>query len=393
MDRSTWRCLIGGICSLMVAMGIGRFAYTPILPLMQADLRFSDAAAGWLASSNYAGYLAGALLTSALPLQKRRIGWLRSSLAVSIVTTGIMGLTHSYICMLLVRFVSGAASAFIFVLSSGMVLDKLAAAGKTHYAGFFYSGVGLGILLSTLLIPGLNRLFMWEGAWIGLSIFSGMLAVWAWVWIHDSPEQSGHPGQKDSHAALSQGTARKEFPYLVLAYGLEGLGYIVTGTFIVSIADRTSSFAIDPSIVWMAVGAGAIPSCIIWSVIAKRWGYVKALVLSMILQSASIALPVLWASPSGFITSALLFGATFMGITTLATTLARQMNLSSSSRMIGYLTASYAAGQMAGPAIAGWLSSQTQSFQAALVGAAGAVFLGGLLLAGGMRRLAFSGGD
>jgi predicted MFS family arabinose efflux permease len=385
MNRSTWLCLIGGICSLMVAMGIGRFAYTPILPLMQADLRFSDAAAGWLASSNYAGYFAGALLTSVLPLKKHRILGLRSSLAVSIVTTGIMGLSHSYILMLLVRFLSGAASAFIFVLSSGMVLDKLAAAGKTHYAGFFYSGVGLGILLSTLLIPGLNQFFMWEGAWVGLSIFSGMLAVWAWAWIHDSPERPGPPRQKDRQAAISQRPPRKGFPYLVLAYGLEGLGYIVTGTFIVSIAERTPGFGIDASLVWMVVGAGAIPSCIIWSAIANQWGYVKALVLSMILQSVGIALPVFWASPSGFITSALLFGATFMGITTLATTLARQMNLSNSSRMIGYLTASYAAGQMAGPAIAGWLSSHTQSFQFALLGAAVAVLVGGMLLASGMR--------
>ena len=74
-----------------------------------------------------------------------------------------------------------------------------------------------------------------------------------------------------------------------------------------------------------------------------------------------------------------------MGITTLTTTLARQMNPSNSSRIIGYLTAIYAAGQMIGPTIAGILASYTQSFNSALIGAACAVFIGSVLLVSGIR--------
>ncbi|MEC1695099.1 YbfB/YjiJ family MFS transporter, partial [Schinkia azotoformans] len=177
----------------------------------------------------------------------------------------------------------------------------------------------------------------------------------------------------------------KWLPWLIIAYGLEGLGYIVTGTFIVSIADKTSIFSIDPAIVWMVVGLGAIPSCIIWSTLAKKWGFVKSLIFSMILQSIGIALPVFWLSQSSLIISALLFGATFMGITTLATTLARQMSPSNSSRIIGYLTAIYAVGQMIGPTIAGILLSYTQSFNTALIGAASVVFIGAMLLVSGIR--------
>ena len=374
-------CLLGGIFSLMMAMGIGRFAYTPILPLMQADLRFSDALAGYLASGNYAGYFAGATLTGILPINKHRIFYLRAGLAASTITTCLMGLTHSYVLMLMIRFVSGVASAFTFVAASGIVLDRLAAAGKTHYAGFFYSGVGLGILSSTLLVPVIHEWFMWEGVWIGLSIFGGILALFAWRWINDSPDR---PRKTAERTALSQGPLRW-LPWFILAYGLEGLGYIVTGTFIVSIAERTASFTPDPSLVWVVAGAGAVPSCMLWSALADRRGYVKSLMTAMILQSVGIALPVFFPGPFGLIVSALLFGATFMGITTLATTLARQMSPVNSSRMIGCLTAVYAAGQMAGPAIAGWLSSHTQSFHSALLGAAGAVFIGGALFAGGLR--------
>jgi MFS family permease len=189
----------------------------------------------------------------------------------------------------------------------------------------------------------------------------------------------------DEHVVITHAPPLKWLPWLIIAYGLEGLGYIVTGTFIVSIAEKTSIFSIDSAFVWMVVGLGAIPSCIVWSTLAKKWGFVKSLIFSMILQSLGIALPVFWLTQSSLIISALLFGATFMGITTLATTLARQIIPKNSSRIIGYLTAIYAAGQMIGPTIAGILLSYTQSFNSALIGAASVVFIGSVLLVSGIR--------
>ncbi|MCM3653653.1 YbfB/YjiJ family MFS transporter [Metabacillus litoralis] len=382
MNKRSFLFLIGGIFSLMIAMGIGRFAYTPILPLMQNALSFNDVVAGYLASSNYAGYFIGAILAGVLPLKKHKTFYLRGSLVISIFTTCMMGLSHSYIFMLIVRFISGVASAFIFVLASSIVLDKLAVTGKTNWSGLFYSGVGFGIFFSTLFIPSFNNLFMWEGVWVGLAIVSVILTIFVWLWLKDSPNTMI---KKDEQIVITQAPPLKWLPWLIIAYGLEGLGYIVTGTFIVSIAEKTSIFSIDPTFVWMVVGLGAIPSCIIWSTLAKKWGFVKSLVFSMILQSIGIALPVFWLTQSGLIISALLFGATFMGITTLTTTLARQMSPSNSSRIIGYLTAIYAAGQMIGPTIAGMLSSYTQSFNSALIGAASVVFIGAVLLVSGIR--------
>ncbi|WP_407270360.1 YbfB/YjiJ family MFS transporter [Radiobacillus sp. PE A8.2] len=382
MNKRPFLFLIGGIFSLMIAMGIGRFAYTPILPLMQDALSFTNAEAGYLASSNYAGYFVGAILAGVLPLKKHKILYLRLSLIVSILTTWMMGLTHFYLLMLIVRFVSGVVSAFIFVLASSIVLDRLAVAGKTSWSGLFYSGVGFGIFFSTLLIPGLNNLFEWEGVWGGLAIVSIILTIFVWFCLKDSPNSNV---KKDEQQINTQVPPLKWLPWLITAYGLEGLGYIVTGTFIVSIAEKSPTFSIDPSFVWMVVGLGAIPSCIIWSTLAKKSGFVRTLLFSMILQSIGIALPVFWLTQASFIISALLFGATFMGITTLATTLARQMSPSNSSRIIGYLTATYAAGQMIGPTIAGILSSYTQSFNSALISAASVVFIGGLLLVSGIR--------
>ncbi len=382
MTKQSVFFLVGGISALIIAMGIGRFAYTPILPLMQNDELFSNAVAGYLASSNYAGYLVGALLTGIMPWRQRRTNFFRLSLIISILTTACMGFSNSFALWFIMRFLSGVASSFVFVLSSSIVLDKLAAGGKSKWSGYFYGGVGLGIFLTGLMVPILNRFFAWEGAWIGLAVISVIPAVFAWIWLIDEPSnvrQTKNP-EKLSHLPPSSWLA-----WLIVAYGCEGLGYIVTGTFIVSIAEKIPGFNGDASLVWMVVGVAAVPSCMIWSILAAKWGFVNSLVIAMILQSVGIVAPVFWSSLSGVIISALLFGVTFMGITTLATTLAREMSVSGSTRIIGYLTAIYAFGQMLGPTAAGVLSSTTQNFNGALAGASGVVFLGSCMLMTGLR--------
>jgi predicted MFS family arabinose efflux permease len=382
MKKQTYLFLIGGIFSLIIAMGIGRFAYTPILPLMQKDLSLSNTTAGYIASSNYAGYLLGAILAGAIPFKKYRNNLLRVSLIISILTTALMGLTYSHLLWNVLRFLSGFASAFVLVLASGIVLDKLAAIRKTSWSGLFYGGVGLGIFLSSLMIPSLNHLFRWEGTWIGLAVVSGILAIFVWIWLDETPNVVKKKNKQDMIVKVPP---TKWLIWLIIAYGLEGLGYIVTGTFIVSIAEKTSYFHHGATLVWMMVGLAAIPSCLIWSLLAKKWGYIKSLVLAMALQSLGIAMPVFWMSKTSFVISALLFGATFMGITTLATTVGREMNPSDSSRTIGILSAIYALGQLIGPTLAGVLSSFTHDFNAAFIGAACVVFFGAILLLSGIH--------
>lgn len=382
MKKQTYLFLIGGIFSLIIAMGIGRFAYTPILPLMQKDLSLSNTTAGYIASSNYAGYLLGAILAGAIPFKKYRTNLLRVSLIISILTTALMGLTYSNLLWNVLRFLSGFASAFVLVLASGIVLDKLAVIRKTSWSGLFYGGVGLGIFLSSLLIPSLNHLFRWEGTWIGLAVVSGILAIFVWIWLDETPNVVKKKNKQDMIVKVPPA---KWLIWLIIAYGLEGLGYIVTGTFIVSIAEKTSYFHNGATLVWMMVGLAAIPSCLIWSLLAKKWGYIKSLVLAMVLQSLGIAMPAFWMSKTSFVISALLFGATFMGITTLATTVGREMNPSDSSRTIGILSAIYALGQLIGPTLAGVLSSFTHDFNAAFIGAACVVFFGAILLLSGIH--------
>lgn len=140
MHKHTVQYLVGGIFSLIIAMSIGRFSYTVILPYMQDTFAFSRATAGFLATSNYLGYLVGALVAGRLQIGDKRIPFLQIALVISILTTAMMGLTDTIIAWYVLRFISGVMSAFIFVVAASLVLDQLAGNGKSHLSGLFYSG-------------------------------------------------------------------------------------------------------------------------------------------------------------------------------------------------------------------------------------------------------------
>lgn len=382
MHKQTVRYLIGGIFALVIAMGIGRFSYTVILPYMQETFEFSRATAGYLATSNYLGYLVGAWVAGRLPIGNKRILFLQITLVISILTTAFVGFTNVIIIWYLLRFISGVVSAFIFVVITSLILDQLASSSHMHLSGLFYSGVGIGIALSAVIVSPIQAVFHWNGTWIVLALFSIVLFVLIVLFIKPITPSK----QLVESQIISQKTPPQSWmKWLIIAYSLEGLGYIVTGTFIVSIAQESTSFHGDAAFVWFVVGVAAIPSCIVWSKLAQRYGYVKILLISMLLQAIGIVLPALATNSMTLYASAFIFGATFMGITTVCTTLARKLAPVNSHQMIGYLTAGYALGQMIGPSIAGTLASYTNSYQYALVGASLVVMLGGLCLIGGVK--------
>lgn len=382
MHKQTVRYLIGGIFALVIAMGIGRFSYTVILPYMQEAFEFSRATAGYLATSNYLGYLVGAWVAGRLPIGNKRILFLQITLVISILTTAFMGFTNVIIIWYLLRFISGVVSAFIFVVITSLILDQLASSSHMHLSGLFYSGVGIGIALSAVIVSPIQAVFHWNGTWIVLALFSIVLFVLIVLFIKPITPSK----QLVESQIISQKTPPQSWmKWLIIAYSIEGLGYIVTGTFIVSIAQESTSFHGDAAFVWFVVGVAAIPSCIVWSKLAQRYGYVKILFISMLLQAIGIVLPALATNSMTLYASAFIFGATFMGITTVCTTLARKLAPVNSHQMIGYLTAGYALGQMIGPSIAGTLASYTNSYQYALVGASLVVMLGGLCLIGGVK--------
>ena len=215
----------------------------------------------------------------------------------------------------------------------------------------------------------------WRAGWIGLAVVAALCALPVWLWLGDDSEPSAKPSFRRS--AAEPGSS---FPLaaLLLAYFLEGFGYIVSGTFLVAILQADDGGLAGP-LAWTVVGIAAAPSCIVWMAIARKRGFGPALVAAHLLQAFGIVLPAISVEPAASISGAILFGGTFMGITTLVIALAQTLGGTGSARAIGLLTASFGLGQILGPVAAGWLARDA-GFDAALVMAAVAVLAGGAVV-------------
>ena len=388
-ERSLLKTLASGILALVVAMGIGRFAYTPILPAMQATFGLSNGMSGALASSNYLGYLVGAILAAAVPSARRQTLLLRASLIVVVLTTCLVAFTTEFWVWMAVRFVAGVASAGVFVFASGAILSVLASMDKQKLSGWLYSGVGSGIAISGVLVLALNKLLPmgyvagWRADWIGMAILATVLLIPCWAWIPRSENEAARP--KARPESITSGARRGVFlTYLLLlglAYFLEGTGYIVSGTFLVKIIEELPGLGGFGTSAWILVGLAAIPSTVLWAWAASRAGFVGTLIVAYIVQAIGVVLPVLSGTEWAAALSAILFGGTFMGIVALTITYAREVVPSQqAARAIAVLTAAFGVGQVVGPLIATGLASGPNDFGPSLVAASSALFVSGLLM-------------
>jgi predicted MFS family arabinose efflux permease len=377
--------VVGGVAALIIVMGIGRFAYTPILPHFQDAVHLTDVMAGYLASVNYLGYLLGALLSGISQWKKGKIFYLRFYLVINILTTITMGLTDYYLLWFFFRFISGLTSGLVFVLASSIILDVLALTNQSLWSGMFYSGVGIGILITGLIVPVLDHYFSWRGAWIGLGILSIFIGVLTFLWLK---ENSSIKIKYPSSILSRPQTSRKQriLPWLIASYGCEGMGYSVSGTFLVTLVQRIPSLSHIPALSWVFVGVAAIPSCMIWALVAKKYSNLVALQIAFFTQIVGVILPMIFFNSYGALIGSLLFGATFMGITTLAVSEGRTIAPNQSSKVIGYLTFVYGIGQMIGPSVAGILIAKSGNYNSSLIFAASVLVCGMLLLGVGQMK-------
>lgn len=350
--------------ALAAAMGVGRFVYTPILPLMTAQTGLTAHAAGQLATANYLGYLGGAVATTLSPRLARSGLACRVSLVVIIASMAAMPLTLNLFGWLALRTGAGFASAVVYVIAVNTLLERL-----PEKVGWGFGGVGAGIALSAVLVLALPAATDWRAAWFTAAALAALLTIAGWSVHPQRVSTTAETTRAQTHRA---GSAR--FVLLFTGYTLEGVGYIIAGTFLVAAVAQHSPGALGNS-VWLAVGLAVIPSAALWARLGKRYGRPVMLTAALGLQAAGIALSGQGGGPAS-VTGALLFGGTFIGVSTLAVAEGRLLGIRGA---VALLTVGYSVGQILGPLlVAPLLDAHAQDYRWALAVSAAIVSLAGL---------------
>jgi MFS family permease len=373
-----WQVLTGGICGLVLTIGLARFAYTPLLPSLQIQTGLTDAAAGGLAAINYAGYMSGALAATWIDDVRWR-HWLYSAgLWMALVTVAAMALTTWLPAWALIRYIGGLCGATGMLLGSGLVLGWLMRQGRRPELGLYFIGLGLGIVVSALGAWGLSQVWpSWSDQWLAFAALGLVFFVPAWKWRPPVPPQVAV-----SHDTVAGGLGSRRWTWTLLtSYFAAGWGFVISATFTVAIVEREPALVGQGPLAWAMVGMAAMPAVFIWDLVARRVGDKRALLLAFGLQTASVMLPAmsgeLWAALAG----AVGYGATFIGIVSMTLALVGRRAPSNPGKAMAKLTLSYGAAQMLAPVVAGYMAQTTGTFKGALWLTAGVMAAGMALLA------------
>ena len=384
---------LAGMLALAVAMGVGRFAFTPLLPMMLADGVLTLAEGSWLATANYVGYLAGALACMALPWVAPTVyaRWhparlARAGLVATVLLTLAMALPLPAGWPLL-RFAAGAASAVVLLNVSAWCMVRLAVLGRPAMGGLVFCGPGVGIVLTGLpasaMVAG-----QWRAAsgWVVFGLLSVLLCALVWPVVRGRAAKAtaGAPVR----AAPAQGGTPAARALHALAYGLAGLGYIVTATFLPVIARAALPAGSPwPDLFWPMFGAGVVAGAALSTRAPMAWDRRWLLAACYVLQALGIALGLVWPTAAGFALGSALLGLPFTAITFFGLQEARRLWPASADSFASLVTALYALGQIMGPPMVAWLLAQgggeAQGFARALA-------LAALVLAAGAAMYAAS---
>jgi len=343
--RSALTVALGGLTALAVAMGIGRFAFTPILPMMQEDAGVSIAMGGWLASANYVGYLAGAL--SVIWWRIGATTGIRVGLATIGLATLAMGLEHHVGVWLVLRALAGVASAWVLIYVSAWCLDSLASLGRPALGSTVYAGVGAGIALAGAVCLGLMHADAGSArAWIVLGALAIVLSLGIWTVFRPRVGSPAADGERSGSRGM---VWDRESLRLVLCYGAFGFGYIIPATFLPVMAKQVVR---DPAVFgwsWPIFGAAAMGSTLATAMLRGFITNRRLWIASHLVMAFGVALPIIGPGIVPIMLAALFVGGTFMVITMVGMQEARSVAGARATGLMAAMTAAFALGQIAGP--------------------------------------------
>lgn len=370
------RVYFAGICSLIVSVGVARFSYSLLLPIMQNGTGLTESGGGWLATANYMGYMLGVLLAASLHNLNYKYNLHHLYLILSVITSAAMVLTTDIVVWGVLRFIAGVCASGGMIIASGLILKWLVK--NKHHAelGIHFSGVGISIIVTSLLVELMLMLAAdWQQQWLALALMAIIITIPAWLWM-PHPSTGNHSGivEKDNPPS-------KAFKsIMMLAYFCAGYGYVVSSTFIVDIVEGFESLKGQGGLAFILIGLAATPAALIWDRVARKIGYLKALLAAYLIQAVGIVLPALNDSLSFVILSAVLFGGTFIACVCLVLTMAGKFYPSNPSKFMGTMTLSFGVAQIIAPVCTGYMAEAFGNYNIGLYLSTGVMFFGAMLV-------------
>ncbi len=366
--------LLAGILSIVISLGIARFAFTSLLPSMLDDF-LGLTSAGILASLNFAGYLLGAIFTIFLKEINSKVKYFRLGLVLSVLTTFILATTTNEYVWLVARVIAGFGSALLFLIASSLVMLKLNLKEKTKAMGIHFSGIGFAIVISELISQYILKTQTWQEVWLTLSILAFVLSFYVVYILSFEEVDVSLPKQKVSKSIFSSYVI-----LLIVAYFTEGVGFVVQGTFLPDIINSLEGLEGYGNLGWLIVGFAGIPSSIIWMRLADKYNYLDIIMLAMGLQIFGMLIPTFSTNIYLNLLSGVFYGGTFIGLVALFMNLAGKLAKNNPVILMGSMTTAYGIGQVSAPLYSVWLNSYFGNYNSTLYVTASIVFLGIILL-------------
>ena len=377
--------MFAGICALILTMGIARYSFTPMIPYMHAQAGMTESLSGWLAGWSYIGYLVGLFMVWLIRDLKLKDYFYRYSLFIAVFSTAVMAMHDHSLIWYLSRFFAGVSTALGFMLGTGLVLEWLTHNRQKSEMGLHFAGVGLGIIVSALVVEfaanqaanySLLASLDWRGQWLALAAAGFSLSVPAFLLM---PLPKAEEIEEATHIDRSTEPSSKWLLLLTIAYVCAGFSNTVNITF-TSLITEYIPLKSEGTMMWLYVGLAAAPAPFIWDRVARKVGYLNSIRAAFAINIASNFLMTASTSYIAITLSSLLFGFAFMGIVSLTLTIIANKYRHRATQVMAQLTLGYCIAQILSPIMAGIIAEQTGNFNLALFAVSGIMVIGMICL-------------
>lgn len=365
-------CLLG----IIATIGVARFAYTPMIPEMVKGAGLTDDLAGYLATANYAGYLCGALLISFISSIALKARLFKAGLILAVITSAGMGASTSEWMWYLMRFFSGLSSASGMLLGAGLLMHWYIKRNHSAVLGGFFTGLGIGIVITAVIAKIVAPYLSWELQWHVYALVTLVLILPVFKWLPDFSKEKALSANKASGKHFS----RAFIPMLQIAYFCAGIGYVVSATFLMAIAEGTNELQGHGWLIWLVTGIACAPASALWDRIILMTDQWSALLMAFMMKALSLVLLIYSQNLLAVLLSALLYGASFIGIVSMMLAMVGRLFPENPSKPMSKLTFSYGVAQMVGPAVVGYMANLYGDFEQGLLFTLIAVMLGAVFL-------------